>query len=137
MIIDSLFAASARRDAPLGNPELAAKIRGAIDGLRRRPVIFGAGCGCAGAFSAISIRDFEEALVFHVSERWRAIRPNTDDTLPDPSRLDGLDALLDWALALETTGMPGECRTVVEEIDKSLVSFARQCARHGFKAEDV
>ena len=137
MPIEQQFSARAPRHPDQNNPELASTIRGTFNDLRRRPIIFGAGCGCATAFSAISVRDFEEALVFHVSERWRSIRPRDDAALPDPSPADGIEALLDWALAVENAGAAEACRAILNEMERSIASFAQQCARHGFKAEDV
>lgn len=135
MNIDSLFSLPAR-----SNSAVAAEIRAALNDLRRRPLTFAAGCGCAIAFSAISTRDFEELLVFHVSERWRAIKPDSEGALPsvpDPSQIHGLDELLDWVVTLERAGKPAECRAMLEEIRRSIASFVRQCSNHRMKAENV
>jgi hypothetical protein len=135
MNIDSLFSLPAR-----SNSAVASEIRAALNDLRRRPLTFAAGCGCAVSFSAISTREFEELLVFHVTERWRAIGPDGEGALPpvpDPSQINGLDALLDWVLALESAGKPAECRALLEEIRRSIASFVRQCSNHRMKAENV
>jgi hypothetical protein len=135
MSIDALFSLPAR-----SNSGVASEIRGTFNDLRRRPLTLAAGCGCAAAFSAISTRDFEELLVFHVSERWRAIGLDGEGALPsvsDPSQINGLDELLDWVLTLESAGKPAECRALLEEIRRSITSFVRQCSNHRMKAENV
>ncbi len=135
MDIDSLFSLPVR-----SNWDVASDIRATLNELRRRPLTLGAGCGCAVAFAAISTRDFEELLVFHVSERWRAIGTDGEDTLPsapDPSQIHGLDELLDWVLTWERAGKASECRAMLEEIRRSITSFVRQCSIHRLKAENV
>jgi hypothetical protein len=135
MSIDALFSPPARN-----NSGVASEIRSTFNDLRRRPLTLAAGCGCAVAFSAISIRDFEELLVFHVSERWRAIGRNGEEAVSavsDPAPINGLDELLDWVLTLESAGRPAECRALLEEIRRSITSFVRQCSNHRMKAENV
>jgi hypothetical protein len=129
MSLDSLFPS-----APRSNPELAAEIRRALNDLRRRPLMFGAGCGCGVAFSAVSAREFEEILVFHVTERWRPTTPGNNDT---PVVVNDVEGLLDLVLALDRAGKATECRAMLEEIRRSVLSFVQQCSRHGFKAENV
>lgn len=135
MDIDSLFSVPVRSIS-----DLASDIRGTFDELRRRPLTLGVGCGCAVAFSAVSIRDFEDLLVFHVSERWRAIGTRGGDaqaSVPDPARINGLEELVDWVLSLERAGRATECRAILEEIRRSIASFVRQCSVHRLKAENV
>src|ERR1700730_12649743 len=100
MKLDALFSVPVQ-----SNAELALAIRGRLNDLRRRPMTFAAGCGCAVSFSAISVRDFEEALVFHITETWRASRAALADddapVLPEATQIRGVDELLDQVLTLD------------------------------------
>jgi hypothetical protein len=78
--------------------------------------------------TAVSVRDFEEALLLHVTERARVLDLDAGLGVPDVANLDDF---LDW---IERRG--GEtraqslCRTLLEEMQRSLLSFSSQCAGH-------
>jgi hypothetical protein len=134
MNLDALFSVPVQ-----SNAELALAIRHSLDELRRRPMTFAAGCGCAMNFTAISVRDFEEALLFHISERARAATSTGDAApmLPGASEARGLDELLDRILTLDRADTAMQCRGLLEEISRSITSFVRQCSTHGLRAENV
>jgi hypothetical protein len=136
MNLDALFSKPVQ-----SNADLALAIRSGLNDLRRRPMTFAAGCGCAVSFSAISVRDFEEALVFHVTETWRASRatPAGDDApaLPEASQIRGVDELLDQVMTLDRVQTATQCRGLLEDISRSLTSFVQQCSTHRLKAENV
>jgi hypothetical protein len=132
MDLDALFSVPVQ-----SNAELALAIRRSFDELRQRPVIFAAGCGCAVNFTALSVHDFEEALVFHMSDRARSsLAPSAGDAAAyrDAS---SLDEVLDRILTLDRADTAARCRALLEEISRSIASFARQCSTHGMKAEIV
>ena len=136
MNLDALFSVPVQ-----SNAELARAISRSLDELRRRPMTFAAGCGCAVSFTAISVRDFEEALVFHISERARAskatLASDAAPILPEAPEARGLDELLDRILTLDRAETAMQCRGLLEEISRSITSFVRQCSTHGLKAENV
>jgi hypothetical protein len=136
MDLDALFSVPVQ-----SNADLALAIRRSWDDLRRRPMTFAAGCGCAVSFSAISVRDFEEALVFHVAERSRTSGATPADhaapALPEASRIGGLDELLDQVLMLDRADTATQCHGFLEEINRSINSFIQQCSTHKFRAENV
>lgn len=136
MNLDALFSVPVQ-----SNAELALAIRRSLEDLRRRPMVFAAGCGCSVSFTAISVRDFEEALIFHIDERSRmsGATPAKDaaPALPEASQIRGLDELLDQILTLDRADTATQCRGLLEQISRSITSFARQCSTHGLRAENV
>jgi hypothetical protein len=136
MNLDALFSVPVQ-----SNADLALAIRRDLNDLRRRPMTFAVGCGCAVSFSAISVRDFEEALVFHITERWRTSRTTLADkaapALSEAAQIRGVDELLDQILTLDRNATAPQCRGLLEEISRSITSFVQQCSTHRLKAENV
>jgi hypothetical protein len=123
MSMDSFFASVAP-----STRALTGRVRGLIDGLRRNAPVLARGCGCLLPVTAVSVRDFEEALLLHVTERARVLDLDAGLGVPDVANLDDF---LDW---IERRG--GEtraqslCRALLEEMQRSLLSFSSQCAGH-------
>jgi len=126
-------------------------ISAAWTALKFRPVAFTLGCGCGGGFGTLTVRDFEEALVFHIHERWRpdpaqgaqaAQAAQADQATQDPAfaalaALERLDDIIAWA------GGPGDAPAaagrleLLRDIKRSLDAFATTCAAHRFRADAV
>ena len=128
MSINSLFPASSP-----GNPALASRVRALLASLRRSSPVLAPGCGCLLPRSPVSVRDFEEALLFHLKERWRTLGKDTGQSLPPAVTLDDL---LDW---IETSGTEPQlqplCHALLEDMQRSVASFATQCSVHATRAE--
>jgi hypothetical protein len=123
MSMDSFFASvTPNTQAQIG------RVRGLLDGLRRNAPVLARGCGCLLPGTAVSLRDFEEALLLHVTERGRALDLDAGLELSDVANLDDF---LDWIERRD--GEPRAqslCRTLLEEMQRSLLSFSSQCAVH-------
>ncbi len=98
-------------------------IRQMLERLRRRPIALLAGCGCAMPATSISLRDFEEALAFHIQTRWQ-LSPGGSGNESD------LDQLID---AIEQR--VDDRDRILHELHNSLQSYAQQCSLHRFRAE--
>jgi hypothetical protein len=134
MNLDALFSVPVQ-----SNADMALAIRRDLNDLRRRPMTFAAGCGCSVSFSAISLRDFEEALVFHITEQWRTSQTGVEaaPALSEAAQIHGVDELLDQVLKLDRDATATQCRGLLEEIGRSITSFVQQCSTHRLKAESV
>jgi len=123
MSMDSLFASAAS-----SNEALIGRVRGMLDSLRRKSPVLALSCGCLLAAAAVSVRDFEEALLLHIVERARALSVDTGLGVPDVANLDDF---LDW---IEERGGETRARSfrrlLLEEMQRSLLSFSSQCTVH-------
>ncbi len=120
------------KGSELDHASFGEQLRTAWSKLRYRPVAFSAGCGCSGGFGTLTVRDFEEALVFHVQERWRR-----DPALAGLADLEKLDDIIGWAAQCADPQSAAGRLDVLKEIRRSVDAFASTCAMHRFRAEAV
>lgn len=121
MSMDSLFAS-----AKPSNGALAGRVRSLLEALRRNAPVLAPGCGCLLPMTAVSARDFEDALLLHMTERAGVLEPN--EGVPPPTNLDDLVHWLEARGAQAST--QAFCHALLEEMQRSLLSFSSQCAVH-------
>lgn len=100
--------------------------------LRRRPIALSASCGCSGGFGGLTTRDFEESLVFHLRERWREGPAGAA-----LATFDTVDDIIDWAGAAADPQSADTRLDILQDMKRSIDSFAFTCAAHRFRAEAV
>jgi hypothetical protein len=130
MSVDSLFAA-----ARLSNQALIGRIRSLLENLRRIAPVLAPGCGCLLPMAAVSVRDFEEALLLHITERARVLGKEAGIGPPDGTSLDDF---LEWMETCDSEALAQSfCRPLLEEMQRSVLSFSSQCAVHPVRAAAI
>lgn len=112
--------------APTSDQVSPRAIRQLLDRMRRQQVALVAGCGCALPIAAVSLRDFEKAVVFHIQTRWRL-------STSAPDREASLEELIDAIDRLPEADHKRQ--RILREIHDSLRSYAQACTVHRFRAE--
>jgi hypothetical protein len=111
--------------APTSDQVSPRTIRQLLDRMRRQPLALLAGCGCALPVAAVSLRDFEEAVVFHIQTRWSLATGG-----PDEADLGGLIDAIDRLPEADHRR-----QRILRELHESLRSYAQACTVHRFRAE--
>jgi hypothetical protein len=127
-----------------GNQALSFDVRTLLDRIRQESVSFSMSCGVRGGILVNIKPRIEDALIlhmkiFHLKGRWKTMSFRTsvdeDRSVFAASGARDLDELINVVLNLDRPGT--ECRKMLDELRRSLMSFVKQCATHRFGAAAV